>query len=131
MPVYGLPVTLEVLLESLVEGQILKNWNVFSDSQSLVVKLKWDLNNSHDKHHTNTGQATPVNMAYKKKAPSQVKRDAMRKISRQSGQGDRRQTRSQTVYEEKEEQEKEEMRCKVRKTGHIDCRSEPSFCDEQ
>ncbi len=44
----------------------------------------------------------------------------MRKMNRQSGLGDRRQTRSQTVHEEKEEQEKEEMRCEVRKTGHID-----------
>ncbi len=120
MPVYGLPVTLEILLESFVEGHILKNWNVFSESQSLVVKLKYDLNNSPDTH-TNTGQATPVNMAYKKKAPSQVKRDTMRKMSRQNGQGDRRQTRSQTVHEEKEEHQKEEMRCEVRKTGHIDC----------
>ncbi len=75
MPVYRLPVRLEILLESLVEGQILKNWNVFSDSQSLVVKLKWDLNNSHDPH-THTDQ--------EKKTPSQVKRDAMRKMNRQS-----------------------------------------------
>ncbi len=97
MPVYGLPVALEILLESLVEGQILKNWNVFSDSQSLVVKLKGNLNNSHDPH-THTDQAIPVNIAYKKKAPSQVKRDAMRQMNRQSGQGDRRQTRSQTVH---------------------------------
>ncbi len=59
-----------------MEGQILKNWNVFSDSQSLVVKLKWDLNNSHDPH-TNADQATPVNMAYKKKAPSEAKLDAI------------------------------------------------------
>ncbi len=59
-------------------------------------------------------------MAYKKKAPSQVKRGAMRKMNRQSGQGHRRQTRSQTVHEEKEEQEKAEMRYEVRKTGHID-----------
>ncbi len=66
MPVYGLPVTLEILLDSLVEGQILKNWNVFSDSQSIVVKLMWDLNNSHDPH-THTDQATPVNIAYKRK----------------------------------------------------------------
>ncbi len=58
-------------------------------------------------------------MAYKKKAPSQVKHDAMRKMIRQSGHGDRRQTRSQTVHEEKD-QENEEMRCEVRKTGNID-----------
>ncbi len=113
-----------------MEGQILKNWNVFSGSQSLVVKLKWDLSNSHDPH-TNTDQATPVNIAYKMKAPSQVKRDAMRKMNRQSGQGDRKQTRSQTVHEEKEEQEKEEMRCEVRKTGHIDCDFSFAYVDTQ
>ncbi len=115
MPVYGLLVTLEILLESVVEGQILKNWNVFSDSQSLVVKLKWDLNNSHDPHHTNTGQATSVNMAY---TCYKVEHDDMRKMSRQSRQGDRIQTRNQTVHEEKEEQEKEEMRWEVRKTTY-------------
>ncbi len=61
-------------------------------------------------------------MAYKKKVPSRVKRDAMRKMNRQSGQVDSRQIRSQTVHEEKEwkKQEKEEMRCEVRKTDRID-----------
>ncbi len=49
-------------------------------------------------------------MAYKKKAPSQVMHDARRKMNRQSGQGDMRQTRSQAVHEEKEEQEKGKRR---------------------
>ncbi len=45
----------------------------------------------------------------------------MRKISRESGQGDRRQTRSNTVHEkEGKEQEKEEMRCEMRMTNQID-----------
>ncbi len=58
----------------------------------------------------------------RKKDSSLAKRDAMRKLTRRSGQGDRRQTRSQTVCGEKEEkeQEKEEMRYEVRKTDHID-----------
>ncbi len=61
-------------------------------------------------------------MAYKKKALSQVKRDAIRKMNRQSGQVERRQTMSQTVHEEKQGKErKNEMRCEVRKTDHVDC----------
>ncbi len=82
MPVYGLPVTLEILLESLVQGQVLKNLNVFSNIQSIVVKFNVvGPNNSHGLL-TNTGQSTPVNMPYKMKAPSQVKRDVIRKMNR-------------------------------------------------
>ncbi len=54
-------------------------------------------------------------------SPSQVKRDAMRKMNRQSCQVDRRQTRSQTVREKKKEQEQEELIYEARKTDHIDC----------
>ncbi len=107
MPVQGLPLILEILLRSLVEGQILKHWNVFSDSQSIVAKLmQWDLNSSSHGPYTNTGQLTTANMLYYKKAPSQVNWDAMRKIMRQSGNCDRRQTMSQTVHEEKENRKK-------------------------
>ncbi len=63
MPVDGLPVTLQILLESLVEGQVLKNRNFLCDSQSIVVKLKLDLNNSHGPL-SNTGQSIPVNIAH-------------------------------------------------------------------
>ncbi len=55
MPVNGLPFTLEIHLQSLVKGQVLKNWNIFGDSRSIVVKSKWDLNNSHGPL-TNTGK---------------------------------------------------------------------------
>ncbi len=78
-----------------------------------------------------TGEATPINMAYKKKAPSYVKCDAIRQMNRPSGQDNRRQTRRQIVHEEKEEQEKEEMRCEVRKTGHIDCDFSFAYVDTQ
>ncbi len=63
-------------------------------------------------------------MAYNKKALSQVKRDVMKKMNRQSGQGERIQTRSQAVHEEIEgkEQKQEEMRCEMRKIKDKDKR---------
>ena len=71
IPVQDLPKTLKCLLDVLVDVNTLQSWNIFDEKNGqVVVKLRFDSG------HYSPPSKGPV--AYKRKAPSQVKRDGDR-----------------------------------------------------
>ena len=71
MPVQDLPKTLKCLLDVLVDVNTLQSWNIFEEKNGqVVVKLRFDSG------HYSPPSKGPV--AFKRKAPSQVKRDGDR-----------------------------------------------------
>ena len=71
MPVQDLPKTLKCLLDVLVDVNTLQSWNIFEEKNGqVVVKLRFDSG------HYSPPSKDPV--VYKRKAPSQVKRDGDR-----------------------------------------------------
>ena len=69
MPVQDLPKTLKCLLDVLVDVNTLQSWNIFEEQNGqVVVKLRFDSG-----HYSPPSNKGPV--AFKCKAPSQVKRD--------------------------------------------------------
>ena len=71
MPVQDLPKTLKCLLDVLVDVNTLQSWNIFEEKNcQVVVKLRFDSG------HYSPPSKDPV--IYKRRAPSQVKRDGDR-----------------------------------------------------
>ena len=69
MPVQDVPKTLKCLLDVLVDVNTLQSWNIFEEQNGqVVVKLRFDSG-----HYSPPSNKGPV--AFKRKAPSQVKRD--------------------------------------------------------
>ena len=69
MPVQDFPKTLKCMLDVIVDVNTLQSWNIFEEKNGqVVVKLRFDSG------HYSPPRKEPV--AYKRIAPSQVKRDA-------------------------------------------------------
>ena len=69
MPAQELPKVLKNLMDTLLCGNMLHSWNIFEERNGhIVVKIRFS--GGH------VDQATPI--SYKRKAPSQVKRDGAR-----------------------------------------------------
>ena len=94
MPVTELPKTLVNLLGSLLTENGLLSWQIFDEkSSNIVVKIRFG--NGHCSPITN-GQSTETVAAYRRKPPSQVRRDRARidAHKRQQSAAPRMQTRS-------------------------------------
>ena len=94
MPVMELPKTLVNLLGSLLTENGLLSWQIFDEkSSNIVVKMRFG--NDHCGPNTD-GQSTETVAAYRRKPPSQVKRDRARVAAHklQQSAAPRMQTRS-------------------------------------
>ncbi len=76
MPLNGLPYTLETMLDKLLEENVLTSWNIQGKEFYTQVSLRFSM---HDSTHMDN-----TFMKYKRATPSQIKRDKIRSIERQT-----------------------------------------------
>ena len=85
MPIDGVPLVLENLLVSLLSSQDIKSWNIFSEhSGSVSVRIRFSptcIQNTCTDTHVSNFKASSV-CSYKRKSPSQLKRDNERSLRR-------------------------------------------------
>ena len=77
MPITGLPVVLEKILESVLELHQLQNWNIFNEKNGNVsVKLRFSKEGQGQVH------VQEDTISYRRKSSSQIKRDQQRAVKR-------------------------------------------------
>ena len=84
MPVSGLPDAVEVLLTSLIEKSMLTSWKVVGERRHTVVVLRFEADDSHP-----DSTAVPSRVHWRKKTPSQLRRDQGRVAMHSSRNGEK------------------------------------------
>ena len=74
MPASDLPLNLRTLLDSIVDNNMLRSWQVYSEKDGLTVKLRFNSMGEAPQGENENG----TNIAYVKKSPSQQRRDTNR-----------------------------------------------------
>ena len=84
MPIKGVPLVLENLLESLVVSHLLKSWNIFSENDgNFTFRLRFSLVDSNTCNMESQSIDKSV-VTYKRKSHSTVRRDQSRTLKRQN-----------------------------------------------